>query len=849
MSTFGERFNFARRLISLQAILLSALMIAWLTGSAGCGLAKPAGEKNDFKTPFQTESQYIVETIVADLVEQIAFAATGRVPDPQKLRVASRERSEPTVDTPSYTLEIEAGPERKPLSVELKINGSIWSPKVYEALAVELAKSFSLTGSLPSKPDNSTLLTRLTDGKAATIEQENLRLSAALEKDFRNPGLHEEAALLLGAFVFRDCAGRFSDIRAPLCRLSAHLTMAHLFRGGGAPGTNGQMAELILLTSMHNQSEVLKKLETLDAKDELMKPLLRAVRYRVTGDYRDAARIKGAAPLERLEWFQALCDFGDNAPGAWSKITEEEQQRVDFIRRVGQSRYSVELGHYVLRLGGPLELGEVGAIAALSRGRQLQASDLIKVLNELPERCFSLAAGGKPSVRVIGWGQWAYFLQRHLCSFIQTSFDFAQHKWGDHDTAKEFAAECEKQFGQLRLYPFVRRFTSLEAQAYHQAVDDALKVAQTTPHLVPCTAWCYLSYPVQFAPLYEADPTHQIGNWFSRSPLPGTAYDLEGRLDPPILPHGAEAIARVEKLREIAPYHGQLIFYLVREKYHDRPNYEQILNLCRPVLPYTIVALWGVAHTVENQPEEYEKILLPAVDLNPICGYGLANNAARHHQRDKAAQYYDQACHADTDEVRIASYAEWRVNYWLEKGQIDRARRIADQAGETYSYRGLEAKAAFLEATTNYDGAFQYFAKIEERYEDSMPLLEFCLRHKGRRENSRYDAEVEKRLKKIFPEGMKKVSLSEFQGQPADGVQIRQENLLLKAAGMKLGDVIVALHGVRVHSLQQYAYVRDFNSSNELDLIVWQGDAYREIKASPPKRRFGVDFGDYRPNR
>ena len=60
--------------------------------------------------------------------------------------------------------------------------------------------------------------------------------------------------------------------------------------------------------------------------------------------------------------------------------------------------------------------------------------------------------------------------------------------------------------------------------------------------------------------------------------------------------------------------------------------------------------------------------------------------------------------------------------------------------------------------------------------------------------------------------------------------------------------MIVAIDGIRVHTFAQYSYVRDSQTIGELDLIVWQGDAYREIKSSPPNRRFGVTFGDYKPN-
>ncbi len=234
--------------------------------------------------------------------------------------------------------------------------------------------------------------------------------------------------------------------------------------------------------------------------------------------------------------------------------------------------------------------------------------------------------------------------------------------------------------------------------------------------------------------------------------------------------------------------------------------------------------------------------------MDPSWYYNLGNYAIDYQKDyDKAAQYFEKACADDPAAVRVASYAEWRAMYYLRKGDTDKAREIADYAGEVYSYYGLKAKAAFLEATTNYDGAFEWFAKIEERYEKPLPLIDFCFRYKSLTGNSRFDPEVEKRLKKLFPKGLEKVSLNDFQGPPKDGVLIRQENDLLKSAGLRASNVIVAVYGIRVHDLRQYCYGRESKTTPELDLIVWQGDTYREFRSSPPHHRFGVEFGDYLP--
>ncbi len=45
----------------------------------------------------------------------------------------------------------------------------------------------------------------------------------------------------------------------------------------------------------------------------------------------------------------------------------------------------------------------------------------------------------------------------------------------------------------------------------------------------------------------------------------------------------------------------------------------------------------------------------------------------------------------------------------------------------------------------------------------------------------------------------------------------------------------------------QYGYGRESSANPEMDLVVWQGQEYHEIKASPPNHRFGVSFVDYVP--
>jgi tetratricopeptide (TPR) repeat protein len=800
-----------------------------------------------FHTPFQSESQFIVEAIVSDLAEQIYYAAKQRLPDAKYYSVSATEKPGSPVDAPAYEVQVSLDEKTTGLKFDLNVNGPIWSPEVYHDLVITLAGAAGLEPGAGHRTTNTKLLSKLMDGTPETIERENQALSQALKGDFTNPELHEQAALLLGAFLLRDHSGNFFEIRSPLSRMTAHLALAHFLSGTEPYDYNGQFAEAILLTLMNDQAKALEQLDSIGTNNAALIPMIRALRARNTGDYRSLNEVAGLSPVECVEWFSAMSGYVA-IPVAWPKLNDSQQRTIDYVRVANENVYSVEIGHQLLAVSIPLELQEIASVYELSHHEKLSRNGLVNALNEMPERCFSTDTDGSVQVHVISWGQWAAFLQRHLCHAIQQNVYFMESMWGVPEDAKAFANQNNQAFGGLRLYPFVRRFGCTDVEGYHQSVDDGFKVTVATPQLVPAECWNYLCYQVNFAPWYNPNPNPHINEWHSHNPPPGTDYDLHPRLNHPSLINRPDAVVRFEQLHELAPYDCRIVDFILERKYNNRPTFDQAMALYRDLLPYSVTALCNVANTVTNKPGQYEELMLQAAALNPANYYDLGEYFVSHNAEDKGAQYIDKACETDPDSVRISDHAEWRVSYYLKKGQTQKAREIADTAGEVYSYAGLAAKAEFFEATSNYDGAFEWFSKIEERYNDSKPIINYCLRYKATTGDMRFDSELQSRVPKLFPNGQEKVSLADFRGPPTDGVVFLQQSDLLHSAGMKQGDVIEALNGIRVHSTIQFSYLRDSQSYPDMDLIVWQGDGYHEIKASPPNHRFGVNVDDYNPN-
>lgn len=826
-------------------------LLLTLTVIVGCGksadessapsTSSNANQKSSgyFQTQFQDESQFIVEAIVSDLAEQIFFAKHHQLPNPKHFSVHAVEKPDSPSGAPVYEVQISLS-NHLSLSPELDVNGPIWSPEVYKGMAAALAKAVELSEPAVSEHADTDLLLALTDGSAVTIERENQKLSKELARNFSDPSLHEKAAVVLGAFTLREHSGDFFEIRSPLCRITAHLAFAQFLAGTKPSGVNGRIGEAMLYSLMNDQALALEKLKTIERGTPAVDCWIRTLNAYNSGDYRPIADIPNPSILERIAWFRAFSESVDVDVG-WEKLTDSEKMIPDFPRIANGENYSVETGHQLLALSLPVEFKEVATVYELARGRQLSPKEMAAKLNEMPERCF--VTDGNP--RVIGWGQWAMFFQRHMCHAVQQNFYFMNEKWGVHDEAKEFSGKCDELLSELRLYPFVRRFNCTDVKSYHSAVDDGMRVTVATPHLTPAECWNYLCYRVPFAQIYQPNSNPHINEWHKHNPPPGTAYNPLPRFNHPSLVGRSDVVARVNRLHDLAPYDQNISYNLIQLQFNKKPTYDQAQQIYKPVLPYATYAMTAVADTVKNQPERYEALMSSAAETDPVRYFNLGNYFRQQGMDDKASEYFEKGSEHCQDSVLVSNYALWRVRYYLKKGETLKARHVADEGGEVYSAVGLQAKAEFFETTGDYMQAFEWYAKDEERYDDPGPLMGFCMRYKEKTGNGRFDAELRKRSGSLFPKGIEKATLKDFQSPPSDGVFIAKENNLIRQAGLKRGDVIVAVHGIRVHSFKQYGCAREFTSKPELDLIIWQGDGYHQIKASPPNHRFGVDFVDY----
>jgi S1-C subfamily serine protease len=87
--------------------------------------------------------------------------------------------------------------------------------------------------------------------------------------------------------------------------------------------------------------------------------------------------------------------------------------------------------------------------------------------------------------------------------------------------------------------------------------------------------------------------------------------------------------------------------------------------------------------------------------------------------------------------------------------------------------------------------------------------------------------------------------LSDFTAPPTDGCLLKTSSAEIARAGLKAGDLVVALDSHPVHNQENYMFDRGLSDDPVIHFIVWRDGKYLAIDASPPDRRFGNTIGDY----
>ncbi len=718
----------------------------------------------------------------------------------------------------------------------------LWSPATYEPAARALLGPQEVRARPAAR--SGSVLAPLVDLQTPTLATEDQKVSQALALDGADPDAHEEAAFLLGAFALREAAGSFQDVREPLCRMAAHISMAHVLRGGASPNVEGRLAEVMLLALVERQRDAVVALDGLPPAGSSEEQAWRtSLRMRVTLDWRLLPEPERATLVERITYVRAVAERLGSARAESFMDAGAREAIPDWGRltMIGASPSVEDCGRFG-RASAGWELADFARLAKTAPTSQSDVTALVQRLDIEPAPAPVIGTG---AVQVLDSGLWAASAQRHLMFALMNMDHCERDMYGNVSAANAEGAEVDRVFGSLRLHPLLRKRRSASTyvharEDYDKAVATGLPLTVARPELISPANWVCLHEPPAGLALPPTLPAYT--EWFQPRVPYGTALDAWNRLRAPG-GHPSPPAPEVQAAFNLAPWDKRLAGAAL-DAVHGRHSYAAVAENSALFSAYDIGALLALAQASGDAPARQEELNRKRCDLVVDTCDSLADHLAEHGRLEEAVAVDRKFFDGARDRVKASNLVRRLVDWDFEHGRKQEALSVAQRAAEVASFRGIETLALLLEKMGRHREAEMRFEEIKDHYGDVGELMAFYDR-RITAGDARYAARRQATVESLFPAGMEKTSLTDLSGPPSDGVMLRGSSKELDKVGLRSSDIVVGLDGTRVHTYEQYDAVRGMLEGTDMTLIVWTQGHYREVRASPPNHRFGVDMQTY----
>jgi hypothetical protein len=769
---------------------------------------------------YWTEESWIVHEIVLDITEMSAYAVKP-----------SAKPIEITVETVRPGLYRLSGLALHGV-LPLDLNKDIWDPASFLPIAhAALGKD----GARQNVSEHTEVYPALTDLTPFQLTRTSAEISRDLAVNMRNAPLHDAAALTIGGFALRESAGRFNDVRGSLNRMTAHLAMARALAGGREPGIDGKLAEAIRLTLSGHQASAMRLLDQLDAGANAgaVRPWTRALRLRITQDWRQLPDPASASLVEKFEYLRARRATNSGVRSTiWAeKLHVDPRSAADWSRIVQLNPMGLEEGQFVLVVSPALEVAEIEQTYPASRrdAKEFSVADW----NARAGRCIT---EGKP--QVLSWGAWAEFSQRHVAMLIGTidhHLRSMEALYAPADAVNDYL----DQLHDFTMFPVaaVFRMKGDGKEADTSRLNDAIGVAVDAPERITPTVWSWLERAGPYELIHQGMP--KKADWFY-PPSARMPYEAAAR---------ASALGLVmywsdhAPLAEESPYDFDLAARRVRAQFGARPTLAHLKEAFGARMDYDVRAIDEVLRYALSDAERLP-LLERGCELSAADCVVLGNKLAALNMPKEAAARYEQAfADPSYDELSFSNRADWLVKYYFNEGQTDRATTLANRAANEYSSNGLALAGWLYEHLEEFDKAEKLYKSNAARYPSSVSvLLGFYYRVVIQQKQLKYDEAWKATLATVFPDGLQPATTA-MVSQPARGVIVNSDNRDIIKAGFQAGDIIIGLRGYTVDNLAQYRAISKFTDEEKIDLVLWRGSVFHASIA--PGALTGVELRTY----
>jgi tetratricopeptide (TPR) repeat protein len=699
-----------------------------------------------------------------------------------------------------------------------------WDPDAFAPLTVE-----SFAGrAAPSVSQHADLHPALTGLDVAALVDASAIASKALESNIRDPRAHESAALVVGAFALRDAADVLTDTRWAMNRMTAHLAVAKALRQSTGGSPDGALAEVILSTLANQQARADAQLAALGTgtPPEPMNAWIRALKMRITQDWRVLPTPASATRVEKLEYFRARRAAVQRRRAEEDLATVGEQVSADFARLAQNAFVGVEDGGMFISPALELELAEARDVYQRLHGRPLPDA-LPEALNHRA----SYVIDSKPVV--LSWGAWAEFFQRHIAMNIGMVDSHYRYMLGRSSQADEIQQELDRRLGKLTMFAIgtQRRTKGTAAtEADLKFLPDVVQLATRAPELLTARSWAWFELGSQYESIPISMP--RAVQWFT-PPSAKVPYEAGLRTS-------VRGDARsIDALLNAAPTDVALLVSSAEGAAED-PNVTRARELLAKRDAFDLRAI-DVFLKREDDDAARAVLQKKGCELASRDCLALATTLARLGDDDQAAATFERAF-ADPmiDMVALSGDAGWLIDYYRRRLRIDEAVALAERAASVGSAPGLAARGLLRERLGDFDAAETDLGDIAGRYNTREYLLGFYYRRVEVAHDERYRAKWDKWRTETFPNGLQPEPTSMTE-TPKTGVFIYEDSPRSRKAGIRAGDIVVGLEGWKVDTQEQYRAINAFFDRPLVKLTLWRG-ALVKVEAQSPNRLFGTQL-------
>lgn len=764
------------------------------------------------------EQEWIVDGIGRDVAEMLLFAKCAK-DSKGKLAGSDIVFSTKTVNpgTDSYAYKLFCKQPQTAVDYNFTLQDYAWSPKNYEPFAKQIMGDLKLTASQPSSiPED--FVKNVAQAEFTALFKENVRISQALSANPLDASLHEQAALLQGTFNMLEICGMFSDTRAPLNRMSAHLAMARALNQDKL-STVGQIADIALESMSCRDGVAVPMIEEME-KQKLTaaeKSFLRALKIRGTANYRYFNEAE-STPIEEYQYGLRFAQTRGIHEAMETFAKKHHPLTIQWKRILASGRMSVQTGHLIQAHQTSAEIADfIKARQAYKNSSDENFASFVDELNLPATRCFTWDSN--LPLNVLSWDDVANFYSRHIANAIGEEYLFNARMYNVQELADQTKSNAKKLFGKLYLMPLIQSRFNMEGDEKYTFLSSLQGLMVNHPELITSDNWKIMTtLAAQVAPQVVLVKPEL---WFDPAMPKGTVFYFRENLD-----NSKKSLADLTDMKRLMPYLPPLCIQWTEKKYGAHPTGDQYREGFGPLVDFDINSMRMISYAEVGNPEKFLAIGEKIAKEDPSMYTSLGAYCVLHDMPDKAAEFYELAQQKDDDAVRVSNESDWLVRYRFEHGQKDKAEELAQSAAEVYSARGLLTLADFYERQGKLKEAEGLRKKVEERYERASVLLPFYLRNAAK--DARYAQEASILSKKLFPDGMKKVTLASFSGAPKAGMEVVREDWVADKSPLKEGVVIVALNGYAVANKDQYDVARELSTKPSVWVIYWNGKEYKE---------------------